>query len=264
MLVQSVNIFAYNITNSLVSEILSKKRESFVLLRNKLKNRITEINKLYRDGSGLYSHADILSKKLHNPFILEKTCGDFYYWISEINQIVMDLMTNVSNYVQNDNDDPKAALKTFKNTIYNYANNLPNTFKLKKTFLDQAPKNANYDEMSLYEKKAWTESLDSGINMCEMTLSSLDKLILMIDLLEGHVKKLAIYSNKNPEKAVNASFDKTGVIGDFILYEIKIIVILKVALFKMSDYSIIRFSDLLKASNLIKNDLSSIKGELWR
>ena len=92
----TLNLVVYNITNDAVNGIFKKHRRSFELMDHKYAKILKELKK-YQDGhgGGLYTHTDILSREMHNPFILEKAANDFSYWLIEIHNVILDLLTNI-------------------------------------------------------------------------------------------------------------------------------------------------------------------------
>lgn len=253
-----INILIFNITNSALANILKKHYNTFVLEEKKLKKIITDL-KRYLDGSNLYSHSDILSSELHNPFILEKASNDFSYWLIEISNVIMDLINSVSDYAGEDIDTGE-----FKDQLSTYIENLPDLKKLRKNFLDQVPKNVSYDNKAYYKKKDWLSSLDISIDTCEGCYKNLNKIITMIDVLNNHIGKLKMYKNRIDSTLTGRKYNEENNMEEFLKIEMKLHSILEVSVQKMVEYSVIRFSDLVTTSDYIIKDINIIKEEVWK
>lgn len=257
--IETMNIGIYNITNDAANNILKKKQDDFRKMNSNLTKIIKKL-KGYQSGSGFYTHTDILSKSLHNPFILEKAANDVSYWLVKIYNIILDLLTNVSAFT-----DSKNNLKEFVDNLSEYCDQLPNMYHLRRQFLDQVPKNINYDEMDIYNKSDWLDSLDTSMDALLVVQDNLNKIDTMIELLCGHVERLKIYKDKTYQNNTGDQYLKNeSNIEKFLKYEIKIHTALQVNIEKMTQYSIIRFADLSLTASYIRDDIERVKGELWK
>ena len=253
-----INIMVYNITNNAVNGIFNKYRKSFELCNKKLNKTLTELKK-YQDGSTRYSHDINFSKKLHNPFLLEKTANDYSFWLTSISNSILDLMNRISDYA-----DGSANLKAFTESLDEYSDTLPKVYDIRKEFLSQTPKDLNFKDVQIYNKKEWINSLDISVNVCEGILTQQTRIITMIDLLNRHVEKLKIYANNLSVSRSGDYYNTERDIEPFLKYEIKIHSILNILMKKMSEYSILKFADLILVIGYIQEDLNKLKGELWK
>lgn len=253
-----INILVFNITNEALNEVFKKYEKTFKLEERKLTNLLKNL-KQYQVGSSFYSHTDILSKDLHNPFVLDKASNDFSYWLTEISSTIMTLIEHISTYAGGD-----VKLSEFVDNLQDYIDGMPDVNKLRQYFLDQVPLNVKYDEVFAYRKKDWIESIDLSVTTCEGALTNLNKIITMIELLTGHINKLKIYKDNLYSTKTGKDYSNVPSMDKFLKFEIKIHSILEVSIKKMVEYSIIRFSDLVEVSEYIISDIKSIKGELWK
>lgn len=257
----TLNLVVYNITNDAVNGIFKKHRRSFELMDHKYAKILKELKK-YQDGhgGGLYTHTDILSREMHNPFILEKAANDFSYWLIEIHNVILDLLTNISAFAGGE-----STLKEFRDNLNTYVENLPATYTIRRKFIDQTPRNVNYEEVFIYNKKDWLDAIDLSYNVCEISKKNLEKIITMTDLLVSHVEKLKVHKTKIDSNNIGKAYfkEETG-IENFLKYELKIHSVLNDCINKMVNYAVTRFADLVLVTGYIQDDINSIRGELWK
>ena len=257
--IETMNIGIYNITNNAANDILKKKQRDFRKMNDNLTKIIKKL-KGYQNGSGFYTHTDILSKSLHNPFILEKAANDVSYWLVKIYNIILDLLTNVSAFT-----DSKDNVKDFVDNLSEYCDRLPSVYHLRIQFLDQVPANVKYDEMEVYNKADWLNSLDTSMDALNVVQDNLNKIDTMIELLCGHVDRLKVYNDRiNKNNTSDQYLKNESNIEKFLEYEMKIHTVLRVNIEKMTQYSIIRFADLSLTASYIRDDINRVKEELWK
>ena len=205
----TLNLVVYNITNDAVNSIFKKHQNSFEKMDKKYNSILKDLKK-YQDGhgGGLYTHTDILSREMHNPFILEKAANDFSYWLIEIHNVVSDLLVNISAFAGGE-----SSLKEFRDNLNIYVENLPATYTLRRKFIDQTPRNVNYEEVFIYNKKDWLDAIDLSYNVCEIGKRNLEKIITMLDLLTSHVEKLKLNKHKIDSTSVGKNYfkEETGI-----------------------------------------------------
>ena len=143
--------------------------------------------------------------------------------------------------------------------------NLPATYTLRRKFIDQTPRNVNYEEVFIYNKKDWLDAIDLSYNVCEIGKRNLEKIIIMLDLLTSHVEKLKLNKHKIDSTSVGKNYfkEETG-IENFLKYELKIHAVLNDCINKMVNYAITRFADLVLVTGYIQDDINNIRGELWK
>ena len=253
-----INLMVYNITNDAVNNIFNKYKKSFELTYKKLTKLLTELKK-YQNGSTSYSHNLNFSKKLHNPFLLEKVSNDYSYWLTEISNHILELMNRISDYAGGNSD-----VKAFTESLEEYSDTLPKVDNIRKEFLSQTPKDLDYNEVSYYNKKDWIDSLNISINTCDSILTQQSRIITMIELLNKHVEKLKINVNRRYSTKSSEYYNTERNIEPFLKYEMKIHSILNILMKKMVEYSILRFADLVLIIGYIQEDINKVKGELWK
>lgn len=256
---EKVNLTIYNVVNDAIIKIFNKHKRVFQLSSKKIEKELNKLRK-YQNGSKFYSHLDTLSKELHNPFILEKAANDYSYWLIEMSNCVMELITRVADYAAGD-----TKMEDFTNSLEDYVNNLPKPYEIRKHFLDQVPIDINYDEVFWYNKKDWLEALDTSVAICDMAHKNSEKIITMIDLLSNYLGKLKMVVD-NPERS-KTGLDYLSIVRNvdpFIKYEMNIHTVLEVIVKKMTEYSVVRLSDLVLVMGYIDKDINAVRGELWR
>ena len=262
--IRTINILAYNISNDIITKLMTENVKVFTKYKSQMETKFKKIKLLYQDGSIRYYHSDFLFASAANPLILEKTGNDFNFWIIEINRTVFGLIERILSYVQNEVpgglddqiDASKTLLKNFSKDLQIMYNDLPNKFDLEKNFLSQGPKVLDLADREDYYKADWFKALDNGITISNGIMTNLEQLILSIDLLDKHIKKLKLYKNKILEtQSVKSYLKLEDDISEFIEMELRLRNLLSMRIDEMMRFSVFRFANFLKAMDTIEKDL---------
>lgn len=254
--IRGANIALYNMTNSLLRVSLKKDKLTFQKLLKKIEKEIDLIYEHYSKGSD-GSLTSIASMNLYQPFIFNKIINDFTYWINEIQSYILKYIDDIASFNINSRST-KYVIGEFKSSVRKFSESLPTLYNVRDTFLKQRTKKINEKEKIETDIQEWKYQIDNTVDLLLGVKESLIQIIGIIDLLEGFTDKI-----KNKVNVMIKEFVKDD-IGDELVHELKVSTVFSNLLKKMTEYSVIRFADVILITPLIVENLKEVKGVLWK
>lgn len=202
----SLNLLIYNISSKITENTLLKQKEIFKTYMSK-SSIIKEIKKKYQSESLKAYRSDTKFINVVDPRILEDTGGDFNYWLNQASSTILSFIEQITSFVKDESSTDFIRLASFKDVVKKYLKGLSSSYEREKYFLQQGPTNITFNTIDCSSKE-WYSILEFGIQLNDVILENIEKVITSIDLLYNYLEKIKYKNTRDANLSDKISVTK--------------------------------------------------------